>query len=240
MGKPDREGALSVVGAVSPPGGDLSDPVVQATLRVVKVFWSLEDKLAYQRHFPAISWLNSYSLYVDDVAEDVNKQTEKDFIDLSREAMKLLEQEAELQEIVRLIGVDALSPEDRLILEGARSIREDFLHQNAFHEVDTYASLKKQYKMLSVCMFNYNKAREALKRGVAFDDIVDMDIRDKIARMRYLEESGMDKIDGIKEELTAEFDRMIKGNGGQKDIETRGQGDTESKEAENKGKETER
>jgi V/A-type H+-transporting ATPase subunit A len=240
MGKPDREGALSVVGAVSPPGGDLSDPVVQATLRVVKVFWSLEDKLAYQRHFPAISWLNSYSLYVDDVAEDVNKQTEKDFIDLSREAMKLLEQEAELQEIVRLIGVDALSPEDRLILEGARSIREDFLHQNAFHEIDTYASLKKQYKMLSVCMFNYNKAREALKRGVAFDDIVDMDIRDKIARMRYLEESGMDKIDGIKEELTAEFDRMIKGNGGQKDIETRGQGDTESKEAENKGKETER
>jgi V/A-type H+-transporting ATPase subunit A len=232
LGKPEREGALSVVGAVSPPGGDLSDPVVQATLRVVKVFWSLEDKLAYQRHFPAISWLNSYSLYVDDVAEDVNKKTEKDFIELSREAMKLLEQEAELQEIVRLIGVDALSPEDRLILEGARSIREDFLHQNAFHEIDTYASLKKQYKMLSVCMFNYNKAREALKRGVAFDEIVDMGIRDKIARMKYLEESGMDKIDRIKEELTAEFDRMIRGDREAKDTEKGRKGETEKQDRE--------
>ena len=212
LGKPEREGALSVVGAVSPPGGDLSDPVVQATLRVVKVFWSLEDKLAYQRHFPAISWLNSYSLYIDDIADDVNKMTAKDFTELSREAMKLLEQEAELQEIVRLIGVDALSPEDRLILEGARSLREDFLHQNAFHEIDTYASLVKQYRMLSVCMFHYNKAREALKRGVAFDDIVKMDIRDKIARMRYLEESKLDTIDTIKDELTADFDRMIKGD----------------------------
>ncbi|MGB7053893.1 MAG: hypothetical protein WBE28_01070, partial [bacterium] len=163
-------------------------------------------------------------LYVDDVAEDVNKKTGKDFIELSREAMKLLEQEAELQEIVRLIGVDALSPDDRLILEGARSLREDFLHQNAFHEIDTYASLKKQYKMLSVCMFNYNKAREALKRGVAFDEIVDMGIRDKIARMKYLEESGMDKIDRIKEELTAEFDRMIRGDNKDKEIERQGEG----------------
>jgi V/A-type H+-transporting ATPase subunit A len=235
LGKPEREGALSVVGAVSPPGGDLSDPVVQATLRVVKVFWSLEDKLAYQRHFPAISWLNSYSLYVDDVAEDVNKKTDKGFIELSREAMKLLEQEAELQEIVRLIGVDALSPEDRLILEGARSIREDFLHQNAFHEIDTYASLKKQYKMLSVCMFNYNKAREALKRGVAFDEIVDMGIRDKIARMKYLEESGMDKIDRIKEELTAEFDRMIRGDREEKDTEKGRTGETEKQDKETRG-----
>jgi V/A-type H+-transporting ATPase subunit A len=226
LGRPAREGALSVVGAVSPPGGDLSDPVVQATLRVVKVFWSLEDKLAYQRHFPAISWLNSYSLYIDDVADDLNKKTAKGFTDLSREAMKLLEEEAELQEIVRLIGVDALSPEDRLILEGARSIREDFLHQNAFHEIDTYASLKKQHKMLAVCMFNYNKAQEALKRGVAFDDIVKMDIRDKIARMKYLEESGMEKIDGIREELTAEFDRMIRGD--DRDEETGRQGDEET------------
>ncbi|GAH36065.1 unnamed protein product, partial [marine sediment metagenome] len=129
LGEPKRQGALSVIGAVSPPGGDLSDPVVQATLRVVKVFWSLEDKLAYQRHFPAISWLNSYSLYIDDVSEEINKKVGKDFTDLSKEAMRLLEQEAELQEIVRLIGVDALSPEDKLILEGARSLREDFLHQ---------------------------------------------------------------------------------------------------------------
>ncbi len=210
LGRPEREGALSVVGAVSPPGGDLSDPVVQATLRVVKVFWSLEDKLAYQRHFPAISWLNSYSLYLDDVADDVNKMTAKDFTELSREAMKLLEQEAELQEIVRLIGVDALSPEDRLILEGARSIREDFLHQNAFHEIDTYASLKKQYEMLSVCMFNYNMAREALKRGAAFDDIVKMDIRNKIARMKYFEESKLDAIVALKDQLRKEFDHLIK------------------------------
>jgi V/A-type H+-transporting ATPase subunit A len=241
IGKPEREGALSVVGAVSPPGGDLSDPVVQATLRVVKVFWSLEDKLAYQRHFPAISWLNSYSLYVDEVAEDLNKKTEKDFIELSREAMKLLEQEAELQEIVRLIGVDALSPEDRLILEGARSIREDFLHQNAFHDIDTFASLKKQYRMLSVCMFYYNKAREALKKGMAFDDIVKMDIRDKIARMKYLEESKLDKVDAIKEEVTAEFDRMARGD---KETERRGDKETErqgDKETKGQGdKETER
>ncbi len=220
IGKPDREGALSVVGAVSPPGGDLSDPVVQATLRVVKVFWSLEDKLAYQRHFPAISWLNSYSLYIDDVSDDLNRRTAKDFTDLSREAMKLLEEEAELQEIVRLIGVDALSPEDRLILEGARSIREDFLHQNAFHEIDTYASLKKQHKMLSLCMFNYNQARQALNRGVAFDDIVKMDVRDKIARMKYLKEAGMEKIDAIRDEVTSEFDHLIKG--GATDLKTAG------------------
>ncbi len=213
LGSPEREGALSVVGAVSPPGGDLSDPVVQATLRVVKVFWSLEDKLAYQRHFPAISWLNSYSLYVDDVADDLNKATAKDFTELSREAMKLLEQEAELQEIVRLIGVDALSPEDRLILEGARSIREDFLHQNAFHDIDTYASLKKQYAMLSVCMFNYTMAREALKQGVPFESIVKMDVRDKIARMKYLEESKLDSITALKDQLTEEFERLSRGQG---------------------------
>jgi len=200
-----------VIGAVSPPGGDLPDPVVQATLRVVKVFWSLEDRLAYQRHFPAISWLNSYSLYIDDVGEDVNKKIAKDFTDLSKEAMRLLEEEAELQEIVRLIGVDALSPEDRLILEGARSIREDFLHQNAFHEIDTYASLEKQYKMLSVCLFYYTQAKEALARGVAFDVISKMAIRDKIARMRYLPESDVGKIDKIKEEVEHTFERLIKG-----------------------------
>ncbi len=209
LGRPDREGALSVIGAVSPPGGDLSDPVVQATLRVVKVFWSLEDKLAYQRHFPAISWLNSYSLYTDDLAEDLNRQTSKDFTELSKEAMRLLEQEAELQEIVRLIGVDALSPEDRLILEGARSIREDFLHQNAFHEIDTYASLKKQYKMLLLCMHNYNKAREALKRGVPFDAIIKMEVRDKIARVKYLPESELDKTDQLKNEIDQAFEKLI-------------------------------
>lgn len=209
VGKPSREGALSVIGAVSPPGGDLSDPVVQATLRVVKVFWSLEDRLAYQRHFPAISWLNSYSLYIDDVSEELNTVIAKDFTDLSKEAMRLLEQEAELQEIVRLIGVDALSPEDRLILEGARSIREDFLHQNAFHEVDTYASLNKQYKMLAACLYNYNKAKEALSRGAAFDDIVKMKVREKISRMRYLSESEISGVDKLQDEITKEFQKLL-------------------------------
>jgi len=208
VGKPDREGTLSVIGAVSPPGGDLSDPVVQATLRVVKVFWSLEDRLAYQRHFPAISWLNSYSLYIDDVSEEMNTTIAKDFTDLTKEAMRLLEQEAELQEIVRLIGVDALSPEDRLILDGAKSIREDFLHQNAFHEVDTYASLEKQYKMLAVCLFNYNKAKEALSRGAAFNDIVKMKVREKISHMRYLLESELSIIDRLQDEVTEEFKKL--------------------------------
>jgi V/A-type H+-transporting ATPase subunit A len=211
VGGPDREGALSVIGAVSPPGGDLSDPVVQATLRVVKVFWSLEDRLAYQRHFPAISWLNSYSLYIDEIAERVNKEVAKDFTDLSKEALRLLEQEAELQEIVRLIGVDALSPEDRLILEGARSIREDFLHQNAFHEIDTYASLKKQYYMLSVCLDYYHNAKEALARGVVFSDVASMDIRENIARMKYLPEAEMDKIDKLKDDVKKAFSVLIKG-----------------------------
>lgn len=231
LGNPARQGALSVIGAVSPPGGDLSDPVVQATLRVVKVFWSLEDRLAYQRHFPAISWLNSYSLYVDDVSEDVDKQIAKDFTDLSKEAMRLLEQEAELQEIVRLIGVDALSPEDRLILEGTRSIREDFLHQNAFHEIDTYASLKKQYKMLSVCLFYYTSAKEALARGVIFDDIRKMEVRDKIARMRYLPESEIGKIDKIRDEVAQAFERLIKG---EKDVQVEKPTDRDQQKAEDR------
>ncbi|MBN2620392.1 V-type ATP synthase subunit A [candidate division WOR-3 bacterium] len=213
VGAPDREGALSVIGAVSPPGGDLSDPVVQATLRVVKVFWSLEDRLAYQRHFPAISWLNSYSLYIDDIAEHVNKEVAKDFVEQSREAMRLLEQEAELQEIVRLIGVDALSPDDRLLLEGARSIREDFLHQNAFHEVDTYTSLPKQHKMLSTCLKYYHGSKEALARGVPFEDIVDMKIREEIARMKYLPEKNISKIDTLQEKVEGEFKKLIAGHG---------------------------
>ncbi|GAH73487.1 unnamed protein product, partial [marine sediment metagenome] len=174
---------------------------------------SLEDRLAYQRHFPAISWLNSYSLYIDDVSEEMNTTIAKDFTDLTKEAMRLLEQEAELQEIVRLIGVDALSPEDRLILEGAKSIREDFLHQNAFHELDTYASLEKQYKMLAVCLFNYNKAKEALSRGAAFNDIVKMKVREKISRMRYLPESELSIIDRLQDEVTEEFKKLANPGG---------------------------
>ncbi len=208
LGNPEREGALSVIGAVSPPGGDLSDPVVQATLRVVKVFWSLEDRLAYQRHFPAISWLNSYSLYIDDVSDDLDSIA-SGFTTLSKEAMRILEEEAELQEIVRLIGIDALSPQDRLLLEGARSIREDFLHQNAFHEIDTYTSLLKQYKMLELCLFFYNQAQDALSKGVPFNDIVQMSVREKIARAKYMDEKNLNQIDKIKEEILKDFKELI-------------------------------
>lgn len=208
FGSPSREGALSVIGAVSPPGGDLSDPVVQTTLRVVKVFWSLEDRLAYQRHFPAISWLNSYSLYVDDVSDDLDSVA-SGFTALSKEAMKILEEEAELQEIVRLIGIDALSPQDRLLLEGARSIREDFLHQNAFHEIDTYTSLLKQYKMLDLCLFFYKQAQVALNRGIPFNEIVQMPVREKISRAKYIDEKSLNQIDGIKEEIIKSFKELL-------------------------------
>lgn len=209
LGNPEREGALSVIGAVSPPGGDLSDPVVQATLRVVKVFWSLEDRLAYQRHFPAISWLNSYSLYIDELSDDLNDVAEE-FMDLSKEAMRILEEEAELQEIVRLIGIDALSPRDRLLLEGARSIREDFLHQNAFHEIDTYTSLIKQYKMLDLCLFYYNQAQAALEKGIPFNEIVRMPVREKIARAKYIGEKELDQVKEIKSEIVSSFNELFK------------------------------
>jgi V/A-type H+/Na+-transporting ATPase subunit A len=185
----EQEGAVSVVGAVSPPGGDLNDPVVQATLRVVKVFWSLEDRLAFQRHFPAISWLNSYSLYADVLRESFDRLANPEFMKDAAAAMQLLEKEAELEEIVRLVGKDTLSAQDRLVLEVARSIREDFLHQNAFHEVDTYASLPKQAAMLSAILRFYELGRAALARGVEIESVEQVKARDRIARMKYLPEA---------------------------------------------------
>jgi V/A-type H+-transporting ATPase subunit A len=182
------EGALTVVGSVSPPGGDLNDPVVQSTLRVVKVFWSLEDRLAFQRHFPAISWLNSYTLYSDVLRESLVKMTSEEFVEDAAQAMSLLQEEAELEEIVRLVGKDSLSPADRLTLEVARSIREDFLHQNAFHEVDTFTSLEKQAMMLSAILFFHRGAKAALGRGADVSDIERLEVRDRIARMKYLSE----------------------------------------------------
>ncbi len=182
------EGTLSVVGSVSPPGGDLNDPVVQATLRVVKVFWSLEDRLAFARHFPAISWLNSYSLYRDVTRPALERLAGADFAADSSEALALLQKEAELEEIVRLVGRDTLSAGDRLILETARSLREDFLHQNAFHDIDTYSSLAKQAAMLSVIMNFYRQARAALDRGADIEAIENLPVRDRIARMKYLAE----------------------------------------------------
>jgi V/A-type H+-transporting ATPase subunit A len=182
------EGALSVVGSVSPPGGDLNDPVVQSTLRVVKVFWSLEDRLAFQRHFPAISWLNSYTLYSDVLRESMVEMTSEDFVEETAQAMSLLQEEAELEEIVRLVGKDSLSAADRLTLEVARSIREDFLHQNAFHEVDTYTSLEKQAMMLEAILFFHRGAKAALGRGADISAIERLEVRDRIARMKYLSE----------------------------------------------------
>src|SRR5690606_21699219 len=167
LGSPQREGSLTAVGAVSPPGGDLSEPVTQATLRVVKVFWGLDASLAYRRHFPAINWLNSYSLYEDRLDEYYRKEVGEEWLALRNGAMRLLQEEAELEEIVRLVGIDALSDRDQLVLEVARSIREDFLHQNAFHEVDTYTSLTKQYKMLRLVMAFYDVGQRLLREGVS-------------------------------------------------------------------------
>ena len=164
LGKDEREGALSVIGAVSPPGGDISEPVSQATLRIVKVFWGLDSSLAYKRHFPAINWLTSYSLYLDNMAPWFNEHVDSDWMEDRQKMMSLLQDEAELEEIVKMVGMDALSPGDRLKMEAARSIREDFLHQNSFHEVDTYTSLKKQLLMMRLVIAYYEKSVEALER----------------------------------------------------------------------------
>lgn len=205
-----REGALSVIGAVSPPGGDLSDPVVQATLRVVKVFWSLEAQLAYRRHFPAISWLNSYSLYVDNVRDFVQKEVAEDYFDLQAKAMRILEEESELEEIVRLVGVDSLSASDRLILLTAKMLREDFLHQNAFHEIDTYSSIEKQYKMIGVIDYFYNQAKEYLQKGADIKKVEQVPVRDSIARMKYVENKDLKKIDDVRKEIDGDLQSLTK------------------------------
>jgi V/A-type H+-transporting ATPase subunit A len=206
-----RLGALSVIGAVSPPGGDLSDPVVQATLRVVKVFWSLEAHLAYSRHFPAISWLNSYSLYIDNIRDHVTKNIKDDYFDLQAEAMRILEKEAELEEIVRLVGVDALSGPDRVVLLTARMLREDFLHQIAYHEADTYSSIEKQYKMMDTIIYFYEQASSYLKLNADIKDIENMKVREKIARMKYIEKKNIGDIDKIKEDIDKEFSSITEG-----------------------------
>ena len=188
LGSDRRPGALTVIGAVSPPGGDLSDPVVQATLKVVKVFWALDDKLANMRHFPAINWLLSYSLYVENIKNYMNSQVAEDFTDLRQEAMLLLEEESELQEIARLVGVESLSAKDRLILESARSIREDFLHQNAFHPQDTYASLRKQYLMLRTILHFHHLGVKALEEERDLEEILALEVREKISKVKFLPE----------------------------------------------------
>lgn len=210
LGEDGREGALTAIGAVSPPGGDLSEPVTQATLRIVKVFWGLDAQLAYRRHFPAINWLNSYSLYLEKIGVWMNENVSEDWVELRTRAMTLLQEEANLQEIVRLVGIDALSERDRLKLEVAKSIREDYLMQNAFHDIDTYASLNKQYKMLKLVLAFGDEAERALKAGVYLKKIIDMEeMRDKIARAKYIAETEIDKIDEIAVELNKVMDKLI-------------------------------
>lgn len=188
LGSDRRPGALTVIGAVSPPGGDLSDPVVQATLKVVKVFWALDDRLANMRHFPAINWLLSYSLYAENIKDYMNSHVAEEFMSLRQEAMLLLEEESELQEIARLVGVESLSAKDRLILESARSIREDFLHQNAFHPQDTYASLRKQYLMLRTILHFHHLGVNALKEERDLEEILALEVREKISKVKFLPE----------------------------------------------------
>ncbi len=193
LGSEERQGALSVIGAVSPPGGDLSDPVVQSTLKVVKVFWALDDRLANMRHFPAINWLLSYSLYTENIKDYWKNKVAEDFAELRQMAMQLLEEESELQEIARLVGVESLSARERLVLESARSIREDFLHQNAFHPQDTYTSLRKQYLMLRTILHFHHQSLKALEEGVNLEEILAFKVREKISKMKYLpeEEEGL-------------------------------------------------
>ena len=193
LGKDGREGALSVIGAVSPPGGDTSEPVSQATLRIVKVFWGLDSALAYKRHFPAINWLNSYSLYLDDMEKWFNSEVASDWMAGRQKMMTLLQEEAELEEIVKMVGMDALSPSDRLKMEAARSIREDFLHQNSFHEIDTYTSLKKQHMMMLLVTAFYERATEALSQGASLQKLISMPVREKIGRFKYVTEDALDE-----------------------------------------------
>jgi len=211
LGSDDREGALSVIGAVSPAGGDISEPVTQATLRIVKVFWSLDSALAYKRHFPAINWLTSYSNYLNTIGGWFDENVDgNDWMALRQKMMNLLQDEAELQEMVQLVGMDALSAPDRLKMEAARSIREDFLHQDAFHEVDTYTSLKKQHMMMQLILSFYEQASEALKKGASIEKLIVMDVREEIGRFKYTEEGKLDGVfSAINGNLSSQIQQVI-------------------------------
>jgi len=210
LGSDERYGSLSIIGAVSPPGGDLSEPVVQSTLRVVKVFWGLDAELAYARHFPAINWLNSYSLYLDKVDEYCNEHISESWSKVRAEAMAVLQREAGLEELVRLVGMDTLAPEDRLLMHVARIIREDFLHQNAFLEIDTYTSLPKQHKMLSLIINYYRKAQEVMKSGAELSAITTISALEGIGRAKLVPEDETDRFDKIGEQINNELDALAK------------------------------
>lgn len=208
LGEDEREGMLSVIGAVSPPGGDLSEPVTQNTLRVVKVFWGLEYKLAHARHFPAISWLSSYSLYTDIVDEYLSDEVNPLWPELRKDSMRILQEEAELEEIVRLVGIEALSKKERLIMETAKSIREDFLQQNAFDADDTYTSMKKQFLLLRLVLTFYYEGEKIIKKDIDINDLINLPVREQIGRAKYIKESKLDSFEKLEQELRDEIERL--------------------------------
>ena len=215
LGKDAREGSLSVIGAVSPPGGDTSEPVSQATLRIVKVFWGLDSALAYKRHFPAINWLTSYSLYLDNMQDWFNGTVAQDWMEDRQKMMSLLTEEAALEEIVQMVGMDALSPIDRLKMEAARSIREDFLHQNSFHEIDTYTPLRKQYLMMKLVLAFYERATEALQKGASMKGLLSMEVRERIGRYKY---TVTENIETEYEKIMNELDAEVANTFGKEDF----------------------
>ena len=205
------EGTITAIGAVSPPGGDISEPVTQNTLRIVKVFWGLDAGLAQRRHFPSVNWLNSYSLYSDEVGQYIDQTQQVDWAAKVTKAMNLLQEESELEEIVRLVGVDSLSPKDRMTLNTARMIREDFLQQNAFDEVDTYTSFAKQYAMLTNILRFHEVAQEALVLGAYFHEIMSgtVDLRDRIARSKFIPEAELDRIKDLAQEIDSSIHQIL-------------------------------
>jgi V/A-type H+-transporting ATPase subunit A len=210
MGSEKKEGSVSVMGAVSPPGGDFSEPVAQNTLRIVKVFWALDADLADRRHFPSINWLKSYSLYLDEVQRWWKEEIGDQWLQLRNKAMALLQKESELQEIVKLVGPDALPPRERALLESARMIREDFLQQSAFHEVDTYCPGKKQYEMLRIMGQYADGIQEAVSKHVRIEDLIDMKSREQIARMGTIPNKEYeDRYKSIEIQLQQEIQKLI-------------------------------
>lgn len=208
-GKKEREGALSVIGAVSPPGGDISEPVTQNTLRIVKIFWKLDYDLSYQRHFPAINWIDSYSLYQPKIDAYLDENIDRRFSKLRKRSMALLQEETSLLEVVRLVGRDSLSDEDQMKLHTSKSIREDFLQQNAFHDVDTFCPLEKQFKMLDTILYFYDRGQEALVKGAYFSEIEELEVKENIARMKYLPNDELEKLDEIKDKIDSQLKKLV-------------------------------
>ncbi|WP_318652964.1 MULTISPECIES: V-type ATP synthase subunit A [unclassified Enterococcus] len=215
LGKEHREGSITAISAVSPSGGDISEPVTQNTLRVVKVFWGLDATLAQKRHFPSINWLQSYSLYASEVGKELDQQLQVNWSDMVTEGMRILQEESQLEEIVRLVGIDSLSDKDRLTLEVAKSLREDYLQQNAFDDVDTFTSREKQYKMLQLILTFYKEGQTALELGAYLSEIMSgtVDLRDQIARSKYVPEAQIERLDTLVDEIKQTIKQIIADGG---------------------------